>query len=63
MHKEYYVSKLTINYQKLITREPVNFKDKSNTRYYRTHIIRTIEEYEYDDMYNLYNVLNLIYRY
>ena len=62
MYKEYYVSKLTINYQKLITREPVNFKDKSNTRYYRTHIIRTIEE-EYDDMYNLYNVLNLIYRY
>ena len=62
MYKEYYISKLTINYQKLITREPVNFKDKSNTRYYHTHIIRTIEE-EYDDMYNLYNVLNLIYRY
>ena len=63
--KEYYVSKLAINYQMLIPRNPVDFKDKSKTIYYRQHIMHTIEEDDYDDdnMYNLYKVLTLIFRY
>lgn len=64
MYKEYYVSKLTINYQMLIPKDPVDFKDKSKTIYYAQHIMRTIEdEDDEDDMYNLYKVLTLIYRY
>ena len=62
--KEYYVSKLAINYQMLIPLNPVDFKDKSKTIYYRQHIMHTIEEDDYDDdMYNLYKVLTLIFRY
>jgi hypothetical protein len=62
--KEYYVSKLAINYQMLIPLNPVNFKDKSKTIYFHQHIMHTIEEDDYDDdMYNLYKVLTLIYRY
>ena len=63
MHKEYYVRKLTINYQLLIPLNPVDFKDKSKTIYFHQHIIRTIEDDDNDDMYNLYKVLTLIYRY
>lgn len=60
MHKEYYVSKLTIDLQKLIPQKPVDFKDKSQTIFYRYQTESAINE---DDIYNLYNVLTLIYRY
>lgn len=59
-HKEYYVSKLTIDLQKLIPQKPVDFKDKSQTIFYRYQTESAINE---DDIYNLYNVLTLIYRY
>lgn len=60
MYKEYYVSKLTIDLQKLIPQKPVDFKDKSQTIFYRYQTESAINE---DDIYNLYNVLTLIYRY
>lgn len=60
MHKEYYVSKLSIDLQKLIPRVPVDFKDKRKTELYRYQTEVAINE---DDIYNLYNVLTLIYRY
>lgn len=60
MYKEYYISFLSIDLQKLIPREPVDFKDKSQTIFYRYQTESAINE---DDIYNLYNVLTLIYRY
>lgn len=65
MHKEYYVRKLAISYQMLIPLNPVDFKDKSKTIFYHEHTMRTIEDddNDNDDMYNLYKVLTLIYRY
>lgn len=60
MYKEYYISFLSIDLQKLIPQKPVDFKDKSQTIFYRYQTESAINE---DDIYNLYNVLTLIYRY